>query len=177
MYFLGVIAPPEVNDKVLQWKYYMRDHFRCLVALRSPAHITLVPPFWMKEEMEAGLLSDVNSFSTGQQSFEIELQDFDAFRPRVIFVHVNDNSLLMELRTSFQDFLIAKQKYPNEKESRPFHPHITIANRDLLKKDFTAAFAHFSQISYHHRFPVNEIALLKHQAGQWEVVKKISFTN
>ena len=176
MYFLGVLAPPEVNEKILQWKYYMRDHFGCVVALRSPAHITLIPPFWMKEEMEEDLIKDVNSFSIGQQEFQIELQDFDAFKPRVIFAQVNDNPLLSQLQASFLDYLIARQKFPIEKESRPFHPHLTIANRDLLKKDFAPAFDHFKRISYHYRFPVNEIALLKNQSAKWEVIKKIPFS-
>ena len=59
MYFIGIAAPAEVNEQVLQWKHYMRDHYGCTVALRSPAHITLIPPFWMEEVLEKELIKDI----------------------------------------------------------------------------------------------------------------------
>ena len=175
MYFLAVLAPQEVKDKILQWQQYMRDRYRCVAALRSPPHITLIPPFWMDEKMEEDLGEEVNSFSSNQSPFEIELQNFDAFRPKVIFVQVKPVPELLQLQTSLESFLLAKKKYPIKKEDRPFHPHLTIAYRDLRKKDFAEAFAHFSKMNFNYSFRVNEIALLKHQLTQWAVVKKIGF--
>ena len=52
MYFIALVLPTEINDEILKWKLFMKDHFNCLVALRSPAHITLVPPFWMNDDLE-----------------------------------------------------------------------------------------------------------------------------
>src|SRR6476659_2370859 len=98
MYFLAILTPCEVNKKVLEWKYYMREHFGCVVAMKSPAHITLIPPFWMNEELEKTLSEDVRSFSAEQVPFKIELQDFDAFRPKVIFLHVKASEKLAILR-------------------------------------------------------------------------------
>ncbi|MGB8195003.1 MAG: RNA 2',3'-cyclic phosphodiesterase [Chitinophagaceae bacterium] len=168
MYFIAIAAPAEINEQVLQWKYYMRDHFACTVALRSPAHITLIPPFWMDEELESELAQGVGKFAKRSYPFDIRLKNFDAFKPRVIFVHVEENKMLEELKDSLENFLVSKNKYPIKKESRPFHAHLTIANRDLRKKDFAPAFEHFSKIEFEHSFPALAITLFRHNGSEWK---------
>lgn len=169
MYFIAIVAPAQINTQVLQWKYYMRDHYGCTVALRSPAHITLIPPFWMNEQLEPGLITDVDSFSLQHHSFPITLKNFDAFKPRVIFVGIEENKSLQQLKSSLEQHLLSLHKYPIKKESRPYHPHLTIANRDLRKKDFYPAFDHFSKIDYAETFPASDIAVLKHDGMEWQV--------
>jgi 2'-5' RNA ligase len=170
MYFIAIVAPANVNEQVLKWKHYMRDHFGCSVALRSPAHVTLIPPFWMKEGLEQEMANDLAAFAAQQSAFPVALKDFDAFKPKVIFVHVVANPALEALKTSLEDFLLSKRKYPVKKESRPFHPHVTIANRDLRKKDFPPAFEHFSRTAYEVEFLAGGISLLKHDGNQWVVI-------
>jgi 2'-5' RNA ligase len=169
MYFIAVLAPANVNEQVLAWKHYMRDHYGCTVALRSPAHITLIPPFWMPSQLEQELANDLAAFAAEQANFAVKLKNFDAFKPKVIFVHVIPDHVLETLKISLEDFLLSKNKYPVKKESRPFHPHVTIANRDLRKKDFPVVFEHFSRIAYETEFPADGIALLKHDGGHWVV--------
>ena len=175
MYFLAILTPQEVNVKVLEWKYYMREHFGCVVALRSPAHITLIAPFWMNEELENSLKADVQSFAAYQHPLKIELIDFDAFRPKVIFLHVMPTEQLANLRSALEADLLSKGKYPIKTEARPFHPHVTIANRDLLRKDFPEAFKHFKKIAYKQAFLANEVSLLKHTGGEWNTIQKFPF--
>jgi 2'-5' RNA ligase len=174
MYFIAILVPPEVNKKVLEWKYYMREHFGCVVAMKSPAHITLVSPFWMNEELESVFSEDVQSFSSDQIPFKIELQDFDAFRPKVIFLHVNPTEKLSKLRSDLETRLLELSKYPIKQEERPFHPHVTIANRDLMRKDFPEAFKYFQKIAYKQNFIATEICLLKHLNGEWTTLQKFN---
>jgi 2'-5' RNA ligase len=172
MYFIAVVAPEDVNRQVKQWKNYMREHYGCLVALRSPAHITLIPPFWMQDALEEELIQDVNSFAAMQSSFYISLKNFEAFKPRVIFVGIEENELLAQLKQKLEQHLLSLNKYPVKKESRPFHPHLTIANRDLRKKDFYPAFEHFLKLEYQASFAANDLALLKHNGTEWTVAHK-----
>jgi len=137
--------------------------------LKSPAHITLVPPFWLEEDLEVDLLSDISNFARTKSAFEIILHDFDSFKPRVIFLSVNENDQLSAIHRSLNDYLYSLSKYPIKKESRPFHPHVTIANRDLRKKDFGPAFEHFKSINYSASFKTDSISLLKHNGTAWEV--------
>ena len=60
MYFIVLVLPPLLNEKVLHWKNFMYQRYECKVGLKSPAHITIVPPFWMEEENEKMLLEDVD---------------------------------------------------------------------------------------------------------------------
>jgi 2'-5' RNA ligase len=88
---------------------------------------------------------------------------------RVIFVGVEHNDMLHQLKLSLEEYLLSLQKYPIRKEFRPFHPHLTIANRDLRKKDFYPAFEHFQKIGYADSFAATGIAILKHDGAGWQV--------
>ena len=175
MYFLAIVAPEAINEQVLEWKHYMRDHYSCTVALRSPAHITLIPPFWMDASLEDELQHDAAAFSQQHHPFNITLNGFDAFNPKVIFVKVDENEALHQLKSSLEDFLLEKRRYPFKKETRPYHPHVTIANRDLRKKDFAPAFAHFRALPYIITFEAHELALLKHDGTQWAIYNRWTF--
>ena len=175
MYFLAIVAPAQINEQVLKWKHYMREHYGCTVALKSPAHITLVPPFWMDISLEKNLMNDVDAFAAQQHKFEISLKNFDAFKPRVIFVGIEDNDELRELKLALENYL--HLTYPIKKETRPFHPHLTIANRDLRKKDFAPAFEHFNRIEYEVSFPAAGISLLRHNGTEWDVHHISVFNN
>jgi hypothetical protein len=52
MYFVALVAPPEPDKKVLELKNWMKDQFGTVVALKSPAHITFIQPFWLEEDQE-----------------------------------------------------------------------------------------------------------------------------
>ena len=93
----------------------MKDHFNCLVALRSPAHITLVPPFWMNDNLESKLEDAIGQFSQHQVPFEINLENFAAFKPRVIYADVLSTSQLQTLHDQLHDYLIARDIFPVKK--------------------------------------------------------------
>ncbi len=136
LYFVAIVAPVHINDEVLVWKRYMEEHYGCKVALRSPAHITLVPPFSMSAEKEAELNEHLSGFATTQKSFTVSLQHFDSFPPRVIFVKVIPGEPLLQVKQSLDEYLQPLKNFLFKKEQRSFHPHITIANRDLSKGDY-----------------------------------------
>jgi 2'-5' RNA ligase len=73
-----------------------------------------------------------------------------------------------------EKYLLSLDKYPLKAETRPFHPHITIANRDH-EKDFQEAFNHFKKIAYKQTYPAGEISLLKHEGGEWRVINRFTF--
>ena len=76
MYFIALVVPADMNKQVLKWKTWMKERYGCEVALRSPAHITLVPPFWMRPELENNMIGAVNEFSLTQQGFIVQLNNF-----------------------------------------------------------------------------------------------------
>ena len=169
LHFIAIVAPEEINQQVLQWKHYMRDHFQCKVALKSPAHITLIAPFELPDHLEAELQELLLPFAARQHGFPIQLKNFAAFKPRVIYAGVLPSEPLNELKTTLETTLLQSNRFPIKKEERPFHPHVTIANRDLRKEDFPLAWQHFQQINYEASFMASAIALLRNNGQVWEI--------
>lgn len=171
LYFVAIVVPQHINEQVLVWKKYMEKEYGCKVALRSPAHITLVPPFSMTKEKE--LSNYLREFAGTENKFTIRLKNFDHFKPRVIFVHVDPGAALIQLKERLDSYLPKSFRF--KKEQRPFHPHITIANRDLAKKDFPAAWAYFEKLSFDAEFTVDNISLLRHNNKEWQVAESYKF--
>jgi 2'-5' RNA ligase len=176
LYFIAIVAPEPINQQVQEWKQYMLQHFNCRVALKSPAHITLIPPFDMPGTMHHELEEALLAFAQEQPSFSIQLKNFAAFKPRVIYVHVQPNTHLSDLQARLEAYLL-HISFPVKKEDRTFHPHVTIANRDLQKDDFPLAWQYFQQVSYEVAFTANAISLLRHNGQIWEVANSFPLVN
>jgi 2'-5' RNA ligase len=147
----------------------MLQQFNCKVALKSPAHITLIPPFQMRDSDQSDMADILSRVALEHNSFSIQLKNFAAFKPRVIYIDVLPNPLLNELKTKTEDALLQSNRFKIKKEERPFHPHITIANRDLEKEDFKEAWQHFQHISYEISFMADAISLLRNHDRKWYV--------
>jgi 2'-5' RNA ligase len=57
----------------------------------------------------------------------------------------------------------------------PFHPHITLAFRDLKKTMFEAAWNEFKEKSFQTSFVMNAIDLLKHDGKCWHPLHRFHF--
>ncbi len=170
MYFIALVAPAAIDQQVLKWKNHFKEHYQCTVALKSPAHITLIPPFWMKEESEDELKSSIKEFSKTQRKLQVNLKNFAAFKPRVIYVDVIQTPELNNLHNGLNNFILNKNLFVVKKDDRPFHPHVTLATRDLYKKAFYEAWQEFSSKEYEATWIVNGISLLRHNKKNWDVI-------
>ncbi|HEV8504265.1 MAG TPA: 2'-5' RNA ligase family protein [Chitinophagaceae bacterium] len=170
MYFIALVLPTEINEEILKWKLFMKDHFNCQVALRSPAHITLVPPFWMSDNLENELKNAITNFSRSKAPFEVHLKNFAAFKPRVIYADVLSNPTLQTLQAQLFEYLIAQDLFPVKQDDRPFHAHVTIASRDLHKKAFSQAWEVFKNKNYDVKCMTVGVSLLKHNQKNWDVI-------
>ena len=172
LYFIGIVAPEEINSRVTEWKNYMLQHFNCKVALRSPAHITLIPPFNLDRTEEALLTSDILGFASGRQPFQVTMKNFSSFPPRVIFAGVEPSEELKNLQKDLEEYLVNKS-YPVKKSARPFHPHVTIANRDLRKEDYQKAFNYFNSTTFGAAFTATHIDLMISKPEGWVTASHI----
>ena len=60
-------------------------------------------------------------------------------------------------------------------DTRPFHPHITIATRDLHKKDFHDAWPMFEKEKFNAEWEANGLSLLRHNRTNWDVIHTCNF--
>ena len=163
-YFIAIIPPESIKTDILRFKEYFRDQYKSKGALNSPPHITLHMPFEFDDEER--LVKTLKKFEF--ESFEIELQDFGCFEPRVIFVDMKENGSLHEIQSRLTSFCKRElQLFNADHSDRAFHPHITIGFRDLKKPQFYTAWKEFENKSYSATFETDRISLLKHDGKIW----------
>lgn len=170
-YFIAIIPPDDIANKVTSIKKEVEEKYQSKAALRSPAHITLHMPFLWKEEKESKLIDTLKSFQFDVGINEIKLKGFDKFGDRVIFIHADNNQCLADLQQHLVWFCKQNLQLFNQADDmRGFHPHVTIAFRDLRKKHFNAAWQDFSNKAFEASFPIEGFSLLKHDGKQWNVL-------
>jgi len=175
-YFLALVIPEPFQAEIMGLKQYVSDNFNSKGALRSPAHITLHMPFEWKEEKEAVLIEKLEKF-TFTEAVSVELKNFSCFEPRVIFIDVLQNQLLTDLQKKLVQYVKLNLNLFNQaNDMRGFHPHVTIAFRDLKKVRFHDAWEHFKNQNFQASFKVNGFCLLKHNNNLWEVYKEFGLT-
>jgi 2'-5' RNA ligase len=175
MYFVAIMCPPRLDQYVKQFKYRMRDQFGSVAALKSPAHITIIPPFWLDLDKERQLQETLEAFGSERDELIIQLDGFSAFGKRVLFIRVLENPELEEIKKQVEQHFAGGFGDLIPKDERPFHPHITIANRDLKPGDFEKAWLYFSDKNYKKNFSSRTISLLKLTEGNWKVIAEKSW--
>ncbi len=172
-YFIAIVLPEPIQSEVEAFKKDLFTQFNLKGALRSPAHITLHRPFEWKEEKENDLIEKLKQFEF-KNDFKIELKNFNCFTPRVIYVDVIKNNLLFDLHKKLKFYAQENLKLYNEVEDmRGFHPHVTIAFRDLKKNRFQNIWNLFKEKTFDANFEYQGFSLLKLE-GKWEEREKIS---
>ncbi len=172
IYFIAILPPPEIRKEIKAFKLFAQKHFDSGRALRSPAHITLEPPFKWHDAQISEVEKTLEDFAGGHYPLSIQLNNFSAFPPRVIFVDVKKNAELQNLQNSLKRILRDKLGLLSDRPERPFHPHVTIAFKDLRKAIYPQAWDHFSSINYQRSFSVRQISLLCHNGKIWEIKRE-----
>jgi len=175
-YFVAVVLPNDLDKKILELKQMMLDRYECRVALRSPSHITLVPPFWFNEEKESLLLKALSPILS-QHSFDMFTDGFASFPPKTIFIALKKNSSLEALKDATTSLLLVNEIPDIIKETRPFVPHITIANRDLHKKSYYEAWEYFREKEFKASWKVESVCVLRHNGEKWEISGEVMLGN
>ncbi|MCB9264527.1 MAG: 2'-5' RNA ligase family protein [Lewinellaceae bacterium] len=174
LFFIAILPDEKIQREVTQFKEYAALHFRSSRSLRSPAHITLIPPFQWQAERVGELAPALSPFAEEERSFRLKLNHFSSFAPRVIFVDVERKSELQELQSRLEAYMTAKLGL-NLKSHHSFNPHMTVAFKDLHRKVFPEAWAYFSGLNYEREFLADALTLLRHNGKRWEVFRKFVF--
>ena len=168
LYYIAVVLPsPQANAvKTLQNRVHTEYHSRA--ALRSPSHITLQAPFRLALDQVGDLKQVLTEFASSYSPVSIELDGFGCFPPRVVFVRVIENQALSLIQHDLIKTLTENQMTcSGEQGSRAFHPHITIAFRDLIQRHFRSLWGEVEHKSFVDRFTAGGITLLRHNGKIW----------
>ena len=177
MYFMAIVLPPQLNERILLYKQMMLEQYHCRVGLKSPAHITIIPPFWMHPDKQPDLLQLLDHHCNGYNKFPVTTNHFSAFKPRTIFIDVVVDQQLKAFKHATDAYFTGENIYGIKTEKRPFHPHITIATRDLSKTAFAEAWKHFEALQFEETFEATGLATLRHNQKNWDVIHTSQFKN
>jgi 2'-5' RNA ligase len=166
-YFMAIILRGKALEDAEKIKESLGSEFGLKGALRSPSHITLHRPFEWSEEKENILREKLRSFRS-PPPYSILLQGFDAFPRRVVFVAVKADQALYEHYTALKKFAKSELGLLNEwVDERGFHPHVTVAFRDLKPKLFQPVVDFLTRTPFEHQCLVEGFSLLKLEE-KWE---------
>lgn len=174
-YFIAILPPEPTFSEIEKIKKDISQKYNNKSALRSPAHITLHMPFEMKTEKEKILVQKISEFKFSAP-FKIQLQNYSSFEPKVIFIDVVKNEILNVLQKELVFHIKSTLNIFNQyTDKRAYHPHITIAFRDLKKTDFYLANNEYKNKSFEDEFTANSFFLLKHTGKVWLPFKEFLF--
>ncbi len=177
LFFIAILPPEPIQKEVTLIKEEVRDKFGSKHALKSPPHITLHMPFRWKLKKLDRLHTATNLMAKDLIPFNIELSAFGSFPPRVIFIDVVENQHLRALQNRIARLSRLHLGLDNaDYKNRGFHPHMTIAFRDLKKSKFASAWSKFRSRSFHTTFSVEQLTLLMHRDNRWSVYKTFPFS-
>ena len=99
--------------------------------------------------------------------FLAHVNGFGSFSDRTVFARVLPDGrwdmLYTRIFEAFSDTL------PNvlRRDTRPFTPHITVANRDIPTGSATDALKHFDELELAAEFQVTAVTVFERHAGRW----------
>ena len=167
--FVAVIPPEIIKKEITELKKKIAEEFNSSHALKSPPHITLVPPFNCPESHEMELFLSLTNVCRSTKRFSAVIQGYGAFRPRVIYLNILQNQDLEKL------YHLLNSSLAREESRRTYKPHMTLAFRDLSSKMFYKAWQKYKSRSFNSTFEINSIFLLKHNFKYWEVYREFQF--
>ena len=173
LYFIAIVLPEPFASAITDLKEYFRNVYGSSAALRSPPHITLHMPFQWKCEKEKVLTDKLNYFFSTCSPVQVQFQNFGCFPPRVLFVEVQQSEALDNLQRKLARFCRQELNLFNANhKDNPFHPHVTLAFRDLKKAAFKTAWDELKDKPFSGDFFSKQIALLKHNGKAWEIFQE-----
>ncbi|MDH5609521.1 MAG: 2'-5' RNA ligase family protein [Cyclobacteriaceae bacterium] len=175
LYFIAVVPPPDIGDEIMALKRYFSEKYRSHQALRSPPHITLHMPFRWKAKNDEKLFSNLEGVAGTLMAFDIGVKDFGCFEPRVVFMGVEPSPLLQSLHGEVQSAMRKMQVFNAAYKEQAFHPHLTLAFRDLKKPMFYQAWEEFREKEIRYRFRAEGVDLLRHDGKIWHPFRRFFF--
>lgn len=175
LYFIAVLPNLEISTEITDFKNEANTSFNAKHALRSPPHITVIPPFRANYNEIESISNTLANFSKNQTPFKVDLLNFNHFGTAVIYIDVVKNELLQALWKELSVLMEDKFQIVHKFQDRPYVPHLTVAFRDLEADIFPKAWNYFSNINYERSFETEDLVLLINEDKKWQIVQRFSF--
>ena len=166
MYYIAWVLSGEAARHISRLQQYACDTFDSCRAMRSPPHVTIVPPFHFPVVKEEILTDLVMKWSATLPSFDWQLDGFHHFKNHTIYAQAKGPVELPVWRRKLFEKL---GKTPHRAS---FVPHVTIAFRDLSPERFVEAWRYFSGLPLQLSCRQDHVSILRHNGDHWEECSK-----
>lgn len=176
---LVAIVPPEpLYSFVKEEQNFIAQKWNARQALRTPPHITLIPPISLNEGESEELKRISQEIASKHPSFRLKVNRYDSFNPKVIYLKPSFPHALSVLYTDLLKMILANiphamQKYPYES----FVPHITLAYRDLDPLRFKEVWKYYKNKKVNFAVDINRISILDNTADGWVISDSYELTS
>ncbi len=177
-HFIGVLVPEDITETLESCRRYMNQKYGCKSGYGTPIHITLVPPFRLPDghttkELAAAIQRGV--LADGFSGFDAHVNGFDAFGDRTIFAKVETSKAWVDLRDKVLSAVLTAVPGATKKDTRPFQPHLTVANRDIPAGASTEALQAFNELNLAEIFRIDNITVFERNGGRWQAAATLEF--
>lgn len=172
-YFLAIVPEGEFQDQVTRLKLDIREKFQSKYALKSPAHVTVKMPFGYNEAKESQLIAMLEGFMGRYNQMSLKIKGVKTFGNRVIYLGVDADKDLFDFQSELKTFCKKELNLVDELSDRNYHPHMTIAFKDIKKTQFQDIFQFAANDNLKKDMLVKKIFLLKKLEGKWVVWRKV----
>ena len=170
LYFWAFIPEEPFLSQLQELKDATAQEYNSYKSLSSPPHITILPPKHLTPDLKEEIDNALRKVCRNWVPFEIELQDYGRFGQTVLFLNVK---LSEKLSKYYDDCIEIYHKHDLKITHPSFHPHITLAFKDLEQKQFKRAWDKLKDETYRLRFPAKNLYCLHHNGRKWDVEGEI----
>jgi len=170
-YFIAIVPEGEIQENATAVKLQLKEKFNLKYALKSPAHVTLKMPFLWNEAKENLLISRLEAFFLDQSPFGLTFKGIGKFGKRVIYIKVKDQPELVKLQSNLTMMCKTDLKLKVELSDFAYHPHMTLAFKDIKKPLFLDYFDFLKSKGFSGAMEVGQAVLLKKEDRQWVAYK------
>lgn len=166
-----LVAHPDAaaTEKIMSEKELFSESYGQKTNKKKPG-ITLAN-FMAREAMEETILRYTQRICAQHQSFEVALNNYSGFPPHTIYLRVQNPGPFKQLTKELK----VVSNYVSSCSCPPVnlisHPYLSIASR-LPETIYSKAIIGYSQKTFHEKFLVNELVLLR-RSNQYDNYKAV----
>jgi 2'-5' RNA ligase len=167
LYFLAVMPDDPLKGILEEVQQEFARNFSCKAALKTPIHVTLVPPFYSDVESMTRASLEISQLLRSFEPFPIRLNDFGFFpKNKVVYVNVQLSPQLRSLQSRLEELMVVHfgdgvKRYPS------YHPHLTIGRKDIPPRLYPKAELEYSTRSFSAIWHCDRVIILKHDGARW----------
>ncbi|WP_158736147.1 2'-5' RNA ligase family protein [Alteribacillus sp. YIM 98480] len=148
-YGLACFPSKQIQDMANNYRKRYDTHY-----LWIPPHVTLKPPYELKEDQLEQEMQRIQTISSKTPPFPLTIYKADTFYPKEnkIFFKIKPNDILLSLYEALNE-------QQNSKEKEEFTPHLTIG-QDLTNDEHFDVVDQLKMKDIHHEEIIDQIQLL-----------------